>query len=62
MTKQDEANFFAAFLLMPSPHFERAMRGVDLNDDEQVRVVAEKFKVTIGAVHYRHNLKQEAYR
>lgn len=54
--QQEEANAFAAFILMPSPHFERAVRGIDWLDDDAVRKVAKRFQVTLGAVHYRQLL------
>jgi Zn-dependent peptidase ImmA (M78 family) len=52
--EEEEANFFAALLLMPSPHFERAMDEVnDFNDDEALRRVAKLFQVSVGAVMFR---------
>lgn len=58
----EEASIFVAYLLMPEGLFERAMKDVDLLDDEAVAKVARKFRVPSGAVHFRYHLGQEMKR
>lgn len=55
----DEANIFAAYLLMPAALFLPAIQGVDMLDDEQVAKVARKFRVPAGAVHFRAGLHRQ---
>jgi Zn-dependent peptidase ImmA (M78 family) len=54
--EHEEANVFAAYLLMPDPWFKAAMRGVDLTDDAALGAVAKIFKVGLGMVVYRSTL------
>jgi hypothetical protein len=44
------------------PYFSKAMRGVDLLDDQAVGKVARKFQVSLGAVHYRIALAERLIR
>jgi Zn-dependent peptidase ImmA (M78 family) len=60
--ENEEANTFAALMLMPEPYFSKAMRGVDLLDDQAVGKVARKFQVSLGAVHYRIALAERLIR
>jgi Zn-dependent peptidase ImmA (M78 family) len=55
----EEANVFAAYLLMPDPMFRQAMKNVDLTDDEALGKVARRFRVSIGAVVYRAMLERQ---
>lgn len=52
----DEANAFAMELLMPE-HFLRAdlrkIGGVDIEDEEKVKKLARKYKVSVAAMIFR---------
>lgn len=52
----EEANIFAAYLLMPEPFFSEAMRNVDFTDDSAMAAVAAKFQVPVGTLVFRASL------
>lgn len=50
----EEANVFAAYLLMPDHLFQPFIRrGLSLDDDRSLELAARKFRVPVGAVAYR---------
>ncbi|MDF0543312.1 ImmA/IrrE family metallo-endopeptidase [Sphingobium sp. H39-3-25] len=55
----EEANVFAAYLLMPEALFAPAVAGIDLFDEERVVKIARKFRVPVAAIHYRFWLAKE---
>ena len=61
VSKEDrEASVFAVYLLMPESLFTPIMEtGLDLLDDDAVGKVARKFRVPVGAVHFRAHLHRQ---
>lgn len=50
-----EANVFASELLMPKCILDRVVRGrlIDLEDDDEIDILARRFRVSSAAMHYR---------
>ena len=51
--KEIEANAFASQLLMPNNEIHKLSKDLDLDDDDAIRSLANKFKVSVAALQYR---------
>lgn len=52
-TKEIEANAFASQLLMPNADIARLGEDLDLDDEEAIKSLAKKFRVSLAAIQYR---------
>ena len=52
-TKEIQANAFASQLLMPNAEITRLSQDLDLDDEESIKSLAKKFRVSVAAIQYR---------
>ena len=51
--KEIQANAFASQLLMPKAEITRLSQDLDLDDEESIKSLAKKFRVSVAAIQYR---------